>query len=47
MPYSVRKAGDKWKVVKDSDGKVLGTHKTKQEAQKQIIAVTMSEKRKG
>ncbi|MFA5388086.1 MAG: hypothetical protein WC322_06935 [Candidatus Paceibacterota bacterium] len=47
MPYSVHKSGDRWKVVKDSDGKVMGTHKTKAEARKQIYAITMGEKRKG
>ena len=46
MPYSVRKAGDRWKVVKDTDGKVMGTHKTKAEARKQIYAITMGERKK-
>jgi len=46
IPYLVRKSGDHWKVVKESDGKVIGTHKSKQAAQKQITAILISEHKK-
>ena len=43
MPYSVKKDGSQWKVVKDEDGKVMGTHGTKKEAQAQVRAIYASE----
>ena len=46
MPYSVRHAGSKWQVVKDKTGEVIGTHKTKGEAIKQIYAIEMNEHKK-
>lgn len=45
MPYLVRKVGDKYAVVKKSDGKVIGTHPTAEKAMKQIIAIKYNEKR--
>lgn len=45
MPYHIEHAGDKWLVKKDSDGHVMGTHKTKKEAQAQIFAITQSERK--
>jgi hypothetical protein len=42
----IKKKGSQW-VVTDSTGKkVLGKHKTKKEAQKQIAAVEISKKKK-
>jgi hypothetical protein len=32
MPWSVQKEGDKW-VVKDKNGKVVGRHNSKEEAE--------------
>lgn len=43
MPYSVSKRGNSYVVVKDSDGKVMGRHKTKGKAQKQIAAIYANE----
>jgi hypothetical protein len=39
------KDGDKWKVT-SKDGKTLGTHSTKKDAQKQLAAVEISKYRK-
>ena len=36
MPYSIRKADSKFKVVNTETGKVKGTHATKEKAQNQI-----------
>ena len=49
MPYSVEKSnscpvGRPYAVVKDSDGKVMGCHASKEEAQDQIAAINISEK---
>jgi hypothetical protein len=47
MPYHVERAGPgKWLVKKDSDGHVMGTHKTKAKAQEQIYAIEMKEQRR-
>jgi len=42
MPYFVEQAESGWVTVKD-DGEVLGTHKTKQEAIDQMVAISLSE----
>jgi hypothetical protein len=39
MPYAVHKSGSSWVVVKKSDGKVMGTHPTKEKAQDQLAAL--------
>lgn len=39
MPYSIKKAGNKYVVVKKSDGKILGHHSSKEKAQRQIAAI--------
>lgn len=46
MPYHVEKAGSTY-YVKGPNGKIYGKHTTRKEAQKQIYAITMSEKRRG
>lgn len=41
----IRKQGNRWQVV-SKDGKVLGTHDTKKEAEAQMAAVEANKKRK-
>jgi len=36
MPYSIRKADSKFKVVNKETGKVKGTHTSREKAEKQI-----------
>lgn len=43
MPYKIKKSGSKYKVVKEGDGKVMGTHDTKKEALKQLKALYANE----
>lgn len=43
MPYFIAKSADGWNTVKD-DGTVLGKHKTKAEAIKQMVAVSLAER---
>lgn len=43
MPYTIKKQGEQWCVVKDSDGKVMGCHDTKGEAQDQMAALKANE----
>jgi hypothetical protein len=38
-PFDIKKAGNKFVVVKKSDGKVLGTHSSKSQAKRQIAAI--------
>lgn len=38
MPYSVRKAGDRWAIVRKTDGKVVGRSDTKAQAQASVRA---------
>lgn len=45
MPYAVRKSGAKYKVVKKDGGKVMGTHRTRAAAQRQIRAIHANEKK--
>ena len=42
MPYHTEKKGKKYVTVSET-GKVLGTHPTKQQAQKQATAVNIAE----
>ncbi len=42
MPYFVKKSPEGWETVKD-DGEVLGKHKTKEQAIKQMVAISLSE----
>lgn len=46
MPYEVVKKGSKWVVVKESSGKVIGTHPTRAAAVKQMRALYASEGKK-
>ena len=41
----IRKAGNRWQVL-SKDGKVLGTHDTKKEAEAQLAAVEASKHQK-
>jgi len=43
MPYSIKKSNDKYKVVKKEGGKVMGTHDTRQKAEKQVRALYAEE----
>ena len=39
MPYMLAKKGSSYVVVKKSDGKVMGTHATKEKAKAQMKAL--------
>lgn len=48
MPYSIIKGGgtckaSEWAVVKDDDGKTMGCHSTKKEAEEQVAAIYANE----
>lgn len=45
MPYHIEHHSNVYQVKKDSDGKVMGTHKTKRDAQAQLYALYKSEKK--
>lgn len=45
MPWHKVHTGGKWKVVKDADGKIVGTHDTEADANEQLAALYASEKR--
>jgi hypothetical protein len=48
MPWTVKKSGRRWVVVKDADGKVVGTHPTRDKAvrhQRALYANTANERR--
>lgn len=42
MPYKITGSTGNYKLILQSTGKVLGHHKTKKEAQKQIAAIEIS-----
>lgn len=44
MPYKVEERGNKWVVVKEDDGQVMGEHDTKSEAEDQQAAIYANEK---
>lgn len=44
MPYDVEQRGNKWVVVKEDDGQVMGEHDTKEEAEQQRKAIYANEK---
>jgi hypothetical protein len=44
MPWHKVHTGGKWKVVKDADGSVAGTHDTEEGANKQLAALYANEK---
>lgn len=43
-PYDIKKAGNKFVVVKKSDGKILGHHPSKSQARRQIAAIYANSK---
>lgn len=43
MPYAIRKVGDKYAVVKQSDGTVIGTHPSPEKAALQLRALYANE----
>jgi hypothetical protein len=43
MPYHIESIGGVFLVKKDAGGHVMGTHKTKAKAQKQMYALYISE----
>lgn len=45
MPYTIRQKGSQWIVVSES-GRTLGTHDTKDQAIKQMVAVSLAENKK-
>lgn len=45
MPWDIRRHGSQYSVVKESDGKVVGTHPTKERALAQLRALYASEDR--
>ena len=42
MPYTIKKVNNEYQLILDKNKKVLGTHKSKKEAQKQISAIEIS-----
>jgi len=46
MPYQIRKAGNKFTVVKADDGKVMGTHPSRTKARAQLRALYANEANK-
>jgi len=38
MPYIIRKVGDKWKIIRKSNGTVAGTSDSKQKAEASVRA---------
>jgi hypothetical protein len=47
MPYSIRKNGNKFEVVKDDDGKIMGEHPDREQARRQLAALYANESGKG
>ena len=43
MPYSIKKRGRKYQVIKDDDGKVMGTYSSRVGAKRQIRAIHANE----
>lgn len=43
MPYSINKTGNKFQVVKDDDGRVMGEHDTREQARAQLSALYANE----
>lgn len=38
MPYTVRKKGTKWEIIRKTDGKVVGTSDSKKKAEASVRA---------
>ena len=47
MPWSVKKKGGKFVVAKNENGKIVGTHDTRQKAEAQVRALYANEDKKG
>lgn len=47
MPWKAVKRGSKWVVIKETTGKVVGTHSSKQKANAQVRALYANEKKPG
>lgn len=45
MPYSIVREPNQWCVVKDDDGRVMGCHATLREAEAQLTALNLAERR--
>lgn len=43
MPYTIRQGKGGYQVVKEGDGRVLGTHLTRAKAKRQVRAIYASE----
>jgi hypothetical protein len=43
MPYSIIRRPDRWCVIKDDDGRVMGCHVTLREAEAQLTALRIAE----
>jgi len=46
MPWSVQKKGGKFVVAKKEDGKIVGTHDTRQKAEAQVRSLYANEDKK-
>jgi hypothetical protein len=46
MPWHIEKDGDQFEVVKNSDGKVVGKHPTKDKAKRHLAALYASERKR-
>jgi uncharacterized protein YwlG (UPF0340 family) len=47
MQESIKRIGDKWVVYPKKGGSRLGTHSSKEKAQKQLSAIEISKKERG
>lgn len=45
MPYTVKKQGDEWCVIKDADGESMGCHDSEAKAEAQVAALYASEEK--
>jgi hypothetical protein len=45
MPLKIRKRSNKY-IVTEPNGKVLGTHRSKKSAQKQVTAININKRRR-
>lgn len=46
MPYTVRKQGNKWQIIKKTTGEVVGTSTSKAKAQASVRARYAGEKKR-
>jgi hypothetical protein len=45
MPYSIVNRRNQYCVIKDDDGRVMGCHPTREQAQAQLTALNIAERR--